>query len=187
MNPSNGSRPPCSQQRSSFCRFRPPNYRKPTPSRQSCSSKFRPTAKAWASTTPAMAIFPGTKRSRSSRSTASISRGPKPGAERPQDPGRRHAPGLRRQPARRVASTRRRQDARAAPSKACDGKPLRGPNDLTLDTPNGGFYFTDPAAVATPEPIGTLHYVDKRARRHLLDRVSPFPTASCCRPMARQY
>src|SRR5258708_35741943 len=26
----------------------------------------------------------------------------------------------------------------------CDGKPLRGPNDLTLDTPNVGFYFSDP-------------------------------------------
>src|SRR3712207_4004274 len=25
-----------------------------------------------------------------------------------------------------------------------DGKPLLGPNDLTLDAANGGFYFTDP-------------------------------------------
>src|SRR3954469_23073841 len=37
-------------------------------------------------------------------------------------------------------------DAREmAPASAeSDGKPLRGPNDLTLDTPNGGVYFTDP-------------------------------------------
>jgi len=28
-------------------------------------------------------------------------------------------------------------------SSECDGKPLRAPNDLTLD-PRGGFYFTDP-------------------------------------------
>src|SRR5215207_8680644 len=29
-------------------------------------------------------------------------------------------------------------------SQECDGKPLRAPNDLTLDGKNGGFYFTDP-------------------------------------------
>ena len=46
-------------------------------------------------------------------------------------------------------------------SKECNGKPLRGPNDLTLDTPNGGFYFTDPGGSSKEEPIGTVHYVDK--------------------------
>src|SRR5687768_9698189 len=29
-------------------------------------------------------------------------------------------------------------------SAQCGGKPLRGPNDLSLDTANRGFYFTDP-------------------------------------------
>ncbi len=41
-----------------------------------------------------------------------------------------------------------------------DGKPLRSPNDLTLD-PNGGFYFTDPGGSNLENPIGTVHYVDR--------------------------
>ena len=49
-------------------------------------------------------------------------------------------------------------------SKECDGKPLRGPNDLTLDTPNGGFYFSDPGGSSIDKPIGTVHYVDKRGQ-----------------------
>ena len=36
-------------------------------------------------------------------------------------------------------------------SKECDGKPLRGPNDLTLDTANGGFYFSDPGGSSDRE------------------------------------
>src|SRR5688572_20959878 len=54
-------------------------------------------------------------------------------------------------------------------SKECDGKPLRGPNDLTLDTANGGFYFTDPGQSGTKNPIGTVHYVDKEGKTHLVD------------------
>lgn len=54
-------------------------------------------------------------------------------------------------------------------SDACDGKPLRGPNDLTLDTPNGGFYFTDPGDSSKESPIGTVHYVDARKKTHLVD------------------
>lgn len=49
----------------------------------------------------------------------------------------------------------------------CDGKALRGPNDLTLDTPNGGFYFTDPGDSGINNLIGTLHYVDKTGKVHL--------------------
>jgi gluconolactonase len=49
-------------------------------------------------------------------------------------------------------------------SDTCDGKPLRGPNDLTLDTPNGGFYFTDPGESGLDALIGTLHYVDKTGK-----------------------
>ena len=44
-------------------------------------------------------------------------------------------------------------------SKECEGKPLRGPNDLTLG-PTGGFYFTDPGESSIEKPIGTVHYVD---------------------------
>jgi gluconolactonase len=44
-------------------------------------------------------------------------------------------------------------------SDSCEGKPLRAPNDLTLDR-NGGFYFTDPGG-SREAPIGTVHYVDR--------------------------
>jgi gluconolactonase len=54
-------------------------------------------------------------------------------------------------------------------SKECDGKPLRGPNDLCLDTANGGFYFTDPGDSGTKNPIGTVHYVDRAGKTHLVD------------------
>lgn len=54
-------------------------------------------------------------------------------------------------------------------SKECAGKPLRGPNDLTLDAANGGFYFTDPGQSGTKNPIGTVHYVDKEGKTHLVD------------------
>lgn len=54
-------------------------------------------------------------------------------------------------------------------SKECAGKPLRGPNDLTLDAANGGFYFTDPGESGKEKPIGTVHYVDKAGKTHLVD------------------
>src|SRR5690349_11404819 len=52
-------------------------------------------------------------------------------------------------------------------SKECAGKPLRAPNDLTLD-PKGGFYFTDPGGSDDKKPIGTVHYVDARGKTHLV-------------------
>ncbi len=54
-------------------------------------------------------------------------------------------------------------------SRECDGQPLRGPNDLTLDTPHGGFYFTDPGDSGKDNPIGTVHYVDAQGKTHLVD------------------
>ncbi len=60
-------------------------------------------------------------------------------------------------------------------SQSCDGKPLRGPNDLTLDTPNGGFYFSDPGGSSDAEPIGTVHYVDRQGKTHLCDSGLAFP------------
>lgn len=54
-------------------------------------------------------------------------------------------------------------------SNECDGKPLRGPNDLTLDVANGGFYFSDPGDSSKENPIGTVHYVDAEGKTHLID------------------
>jgi len=59
-------------------------------------------------------------------------------------------------------------------SKECDGKPLRGPNDLTLD-PQGGFYFTDPGDSSLDKPIGTLHFVDAAGKTHLVASGLAFP------------
>jgi gluconolactonase len=53
-------------------------------------------------------------------------------------------------------------------SKECDGKPLRGPNDLTLDSRNGGFYFTDPGDSGRDNLTGTVHYVDPKGTTHLV-------------------
>jgi gluconolactonase len=67
-------------------------------------------------------------------------------------------------------------------SKECDGKPLRGPNDLTLDTPNGGFYFSDPGGSGLSNLIGTIHYVDKAGKTHLLDTGLAFPNGIVLTP-----
>lgn len=55
-----------------------------------------------------------------------------------------------------------------------DGKPLRAPNDLTLD-PRGGFYFTDPGGSNLQNPIGTVHYVDTGGKTHLVAEGLAFP------------
>ena len=49
-----------------------------------------------------------------------------------------------------------------AASSECDGKPLRAPNDITLDT-HGGFYFSDPGG-SREAPIGTVHYVNSAGK-----------------------
>jgi len=59
-------------------------------------------------------------------------------------------------------------------SKECDGKPLRGPNDLTLD-PKGGFYFTDPGDSSKDNLIGSIHYVDTHGKTHLVASGLAFP------------
>lgn len=66
-------------------------------------------------------------------------------------------------------------------SKECDGKPLRGPNDLTLD-PMGGFYFTDPGGSDDKNPIGTVHYVDGKGKTHLVASGLAFPNGIVLRP-----
>jgi len=66
-------------------------------------------------------------------------------------------------------------------SAQCNGKPLRGPNDLTLD-PAGGFYFTDPGGSGIKNPIGTVHYVDPRGKTHLVAEGLAFPNGIVLRP-----
>lgn len=66
-------------------------------------------------------------------------------------------------------------------SKECDGKPLRSPNDLTID-PKGGFYFTDPGGSDVKNPIGTVHYVDAQGKTHLVAGGLAFPNGIVLRP-----
>jgi gluconolactonase len=66
-------------------------------------------------------------------------------------------------------------------SSECDGQPLRGPNDLTLD-PMGGFYFTDPGGSDDKKPIGTVHYVTPGGKTHLIARGLAFPNGIVLRP-----
>ncbi|MDZ4817651.1 MAG: SMP-30/gluconolactonase/LRE family protein [Planctomycetota bacterium] len=67
-------------------------------------------------------------------------------------------------------------------SQECNGKKLRGPNDLTLDTPNDGFYFTDPGGSEGDNHIGTVHYVDSKGKTHLIDDGLAFPNGIVLRP-----
>jgi gluconolactonase len=67
-------------------------------------------------------------------------------------------------------------------SKACGGKPLRGPNDLTLDTPHGGFYFSDPGGSGRDNLIGTIHYVTRSGETSLLDEGLAFPNGIVLTP-----
>jgi gluconolactonase len=74
----------------------------------------------------------------------------------------------------------------AAASSECDGSPLRGPNDLTLDTAHAGFYFSDPGGSSDTSPIGTVHYVDRDGRTHLVDSGLAFPNGIVLRPDGKQ-
>jgi gluconolactonase len=66
-------------------------------------------------------------------------------------------------------------------STECDGKPLRSPNDLTID-PKGGFYFTDPGGSGVTSPIGTVHYVDPQGKTHRVADGLAFPNGIVLRP-----
>lgn len=68
----------------------------------------------------------------------------------------------------------------------CNGKPLRGPNDLTLDTPHGGFYFTDPGGSDDLQPIGTVHYVDRHGHTSLVADGLAFPNGIVLTPDGRR-
>jgi gluconolactonase len=69
-------------------------------------------------------------------------------------------------------------------SSESEGRPLRAPNDLTLDA-NGGFYFTDPGGSSLANPIGTVHYVDRARRTHLVVGALAFPNGIVIRPDGR--
>ena len=66
-------------------------------------------------------------------------------------------------------------------STECEGKPLKGPNDLTLD-PEGGFYFTDPEGTGLSNPIGTVHYVDPEGATHLVAGGLAYPNGIVLTP-----
>jgi gluconolactonase len=67
-----------------------------------------------------------------------------------------------------------------------DGQPLRGPNDLTLDTANGGVYFTDPASSTDTNPDGAIHYLDKGGDCHTVARRLAFPNGIVIRPGGKE-
>lgn len=67
-------------------------------------------------------------------------------------------------------------------SEKCGDKPLRGPNDLSLDTANNGFYFTDPGGSDDKKLIGTIHYVDAKGVTHLCAEGLAFPNGIVLAP-----
>lgn len=67
-------------------------------------------------------------------------------------------------------------------SNECEGKPLLGPNDLTLDTPNGGFYFSDPGNSGKDNPIGTVHYVNADGKTSLISDGLAYPNGIVLTP-----
>jgi gluconolactonase len=73
----------------------------------------------------------------------------------------------------------------AAESLESDGKPLRAPNDLSLDTANGGVYFTDPGG-SEEKPIGTVHYIDSKRVTHTVATGLLFPNGIVLRPGGKE-
>ncbi|MBC7853228.1 MAG: SMP-30/gluconolactonase/LRE family protein [Pirellulaceae bacterium] len=67
-------------------------------------------------------------------------------------------------------------------AKEFDGKPLLGPNDLTLDTASGGFYFSDPGGSGRDNLIGRAHFVDKAGKVHLIDKGLAYPNGIVLTP-----
>ncbi len=62
-----------------------------------------------------------------------------------------------------------------------DGKPLKTPNDLTLDS-HGGFYFTDPDDSWKETPTGTVHYVDSSGTVRTVLEGLAYPNGLVLRP-----
>lgn len=62
-----------------------------------------------------------------------------------------------------------------------EGKPLKAPNDLTIDD-RGGFYFTDPGDSWKETPTGTVHYVDSSGVVHTVLDGLAYPNGIVIRP-----
>lgn len=71
-------------------------------------------------------------------------------------------------------------------SERSDGQPLRGPNDLSLDPAQGGFYFTDPGGSDENRRIGTVHYVDAQGATHTVADGLAFPNGIALRPGGKE-
>ena len=67
-------------------------------------------------------------------------------------------------------------------SEKCGDKPLRAPNDLSLDVAHNGFYFTDPGGSDDTKLIGTVHYVDGKGVTHLCAEGLAFPNGIVLTP-----
>jgi gluconolactonase len=67
-----------------------------------------------------------------------------------------------------------------------DGRPLRGPNDLTLALATGGVYFTDPASSDEKNPDGTVHYLDAQGICHTVAQGLAFPNGIVIRPGSKE-
>lgn len=67
-------------------------------------------------------------------------------------------------------------------AKEFEGKPLRGPNDLTLDAKNGGFYFSDPEGSDLENRAGAVYYVDKDGKVHQVDKGLAYPNGIVLSP-----
>src|SRR5262249_61033548 len=66
------------------------------------------------------------------------------------------------------------------------GRPLGGPNDLTLDPTTGGVFFTDPAKSDEKNPDGTIHYLDRRWICHTVAKARAFPNGIVIRPGGKE-
>jgi gluconolactonase len=71
-------------------------------------------------------------------------------------------------------------------SKASEGQPLKTPNDLTLDVPHGGFYFTDPGEWDPKNTKGKVHYVDAAGTTRTVAGGLSFPNGIVLRPDGKE-
>jgi gluconolactonase len=71
-------------------------------------------------------------------------------------------------------------------ARESEGQPLKTPNDLTLDTPNGGFYFTDPGEWDPKNTEGKVHCVDASGRTRTVAGGLSFPNGIVLRPDGKE-
>jgi gluconolactonase len=71
-------------------------------------------------------------------------------------------------------------------ARESEGQPLKTPNDLTLDVPNGGFYFTDPGEWDPNNTDGKVHYVDAAGKTRTVASGLSFPNGIVLRPDGKE-